>query len=109
MTVHARSSAAEPKNAADDTPSSIDAPSHADSEEPTPWQSEEESRSWRVRFRGRDVRRSGSSPVPVRQSVLVELDETQLAWLDQRAAEHGLTLAGYIQRLIEADMPAYNI
>jgi hypothetical protein len=40
--------------------------------------------------------------------VIVEFDGAQFAWLDQRAAEHGLTLAGYIQRLIKADMPDFE-
>jgi hypothetical protein len=103
MNARARSSAAGPKHIADE------ASSHTASEEPMPWQSEEESHTWRVRFRGRDTRKSGLSSVSVRQSVIVELDDAQLAWLDQRAAEHGLTLAGYIQRLIKADMPADEI
>jgi len=75
--------------------------SSADTEEPRPWLTEEDAEGWRVRSRGKDAAAAGVGPRKIRQSVLVELDDDEIAWLDRRAEEVGLTLAGTVKQLIE--------
>jgi hypothetical protein len=70
-----------------------------DEAEPRPWLTDEDAQGWRVRSRGKDAARG--APRKIRQSVLIDLDDEQLAWLDRRAAQHGLTLAGAVKQLIE--------
>ena len=84
-------------------PATADAQVTPSEEEPQPWITEEDSAAWRVRFRGRDARQRHATPVPVpiRQSVLVEPDAEQLAWLSGRAAESGRTLSASISDLID--------
>jgi len=75
--------------------------SAVDAEEPRRWLTEEDAEGWRVRSRGKDAAAAGVGPRKIKQSVLVELDDEQISWLDGRAAADGLTLAGAVKQLID--------
>ena len=72
-----------------------DAPSRSPAAEPQPWHTDEDAKGWRTVYRGTGQRRQ------VHTGVLVDLTPEQKAWIDGAAEATGLTLVGFIHKLID--------
>ena len=69
-------------------------------DEPRPWLTADDSAGWHARPRPQQPS-NDSTPITVKQSILVELDATQLAWLDRCASQSGRTPAACVKELVE--------